>query len=122
MIQSRRYIVTYIVKDPCIKCKHMDCVLVCPTDCFHEGENMLVINPDECIDCGVCIPECPVDAISEDFNDDPDGKWLAINEKYSKLWPVITTIGDVPHDAAKYESETGKFEKYFSEYPGKGDL
>lgn len=83
---------------------------------------MLVINPDPCIDCGVCIPECPVDAITEDFNDDPDGKWLAINLKYSKLWPQITKSRDAPADAEKYESETGKFEKYFSEAPGKGDM
>jgi len=113
---------TFIVKDACVKCKHMDCVSVCPTECFHEGENMLVINPENCIYCGICVPECPVDAISDEFGDDSDGKWLAINEKYSKLWPVITTIGDVPPDAAKYESETGKFEKYFSSKPGKGDL
>jgi len=113
---------TYIVKDACIKCKHMDCVTVCPTDCFHEGENMLVINPDPCIHCGVCAPECPVDAITEDTHDTPDGKWLAINIKYSKLWPVITQIGDVPNDAKKHESETDKFEKYFSPRPGKGDL
>ena len=113
---------TYIVKDACVKCKHMTCVDVCPTDCFHEGENMLVINPDPCIDCGVCIPECPVDAITEDFNDDPDGKWLAINLKYSKLWPQITKSRDAPADAEKHESETGKFEKYFSEAPGKGDM
>ena len=55
---------TYIVTDPCVKCKFMDCVEVCPVDCFYEGENFLVINPDECIDCGVCEPECPVDAIA----------------------------------------------------------
>jgi len=54
---------TYVVLDACIKCKHTDCVEVCPVDCFYEGENMLVIHPDECIDCGVCEPECPVDAI-----------------------------------------------------------
>ena len=54
---------TYIVNDKCIKCKLMDCVEVCPVDCFYEGKNMLVIKPDECIDCGVCEPECPVDAI-----------------------------------------------------------
>ena len=57
---------TYLVKDECIKCKHMDCVEVCPVDCFYEGENFLSINPDECIDCGVCEPECPVDAIVPD--------------------------------------------------------
>ena len=57
---------TYIVNESCIKCKYMDCVEVCPVDCFYEGENMLVIHPDECIDCGVCEPECPVDAIKPD--------------------------------------------------------
>ena len=57
---------TYIVNDNCIKCKYMDCVEVCPVDCFYEGENMLVIHPDECIDCGVCEPECPVEAIKPD--------------------------------------------------------
>ena len=60
---------TYIVKDECIKCKLTDCVEVCPVDCFYEGENMLVINPDECIDCGVCEPECPIDAIKPDTDD-----------------------------------------------------
>ena len=58
---------TYIVNDSCIRCKYMDCVEVCPVDCFYEGENMLVIHPDECIDCGVCEPECPVDAIKADY-------------------------------------------------------
>ena len=57
---------TYIVNESCIRCKYMDCVEVCPVDCFYEGENMLVIHPDECIDCGVCEPECPVDAIKPD--------------------------------------------------------
>ena len=112
---------TYLVTDACVKCKHMDCVEVCPEDCFHEGENMLVIDPVECIDCGVCVPQCPVDAIIEDFDDDPDGKWLSINKKYSEIWPVISEIGDVPSDAALYADETGKFEKYFSEKAGKGD-
>ena len=76
---------TYIVKDECIKCKLTDCVEVCPVDCFYEGENMLVINPDECIDCGVCEPECPIDAIVAD--DDPTlddkEKWLSVNTKPS---------------------------------------
>ena len=70
---------TYIVTDACIKCKYMDCVEVCPVDCFYEGENMLVIHPEECIDCGVCEPECPVEAIVPDTEDEPDGKWLKIN-------------------------------------------
>ena len=112
---------TYIVKDECVKCKFTDCVEVCPVDCFYEGENFLVIHPDECIDCGVCEPECPVDAIVPDTEDDPYGKWLAINTKYAELWPVITTKRDPLPEAEKYETETGKFEKYFSEKPGKGD-
>ena len=79
----------------------MDCVAVCPVDCFYEGENMLVINPDECIDCGVCEPECPVDAIVADntFRDVGEQfKWEEINRKYSNLWPVITQVRpeDVP--------------------------
>ena len=74
--------------DKCIKCKLMDCVEVCPVDCFYEGKNMLVIKPDECIDCGVCEPECPVDAIISD-NDDINGKWLEVNKKYADIWPNI---------------------------------
>jgi ferredoxin len=111
---------TYIVTDPCIKCKFMDCVEVCPVDCFYEGENFLAINPDECIDCGVCEPECPVDAIKPDTEDDPDGKWLRINTEYSKVWPNITLKGTPPADAEQYERETEKLEKYFSEKPGQG--
>ena len=74
---------TYIVNDNCIKCKYMDCVEVCPVDCFYEGENMLVIHPDECIDCGVCEPECPVDAIKPDTEPGVE-KWLAINADFAK--------------------------------------
>lgn len=121
LIVRRSAPMTYIVKDECIRCKHMDCVEVCPVDCFYEGENMLVIHPDECIDCGVCEPECPVDAIVPDTEDDPDGKWLEINAKYAAIWPVITTIGTVPADAEKYANETNKFEKYFSPKPGTGE-
>ena len=75
---------TYIVKDECIKCKLTDCVEVCPVDCFYEGENFLVIHPDECIDCGVCEPECPIDAIKPDTDEsikDMD-KWLLINKSF----------------------------------------
>jgi ferredoxin len=111
---------TYIVTDACVRCKFTDCVEVCPVDCFYEGENFLVIHPDECIDCGVCEPECPVEAIKPDTEDDPDGKWLAINSKYAEIWPVISLKIDAPVDAEKFETETGKFEKYFSEKPGKG--
>ena len=83
---------TYIVKDECIKCKLTDCVEVCPVDCFYEGENMLVIHPDECIDCGVCEPECPIDAIKADTDDavEDKEKWLLLNKKFSAIWPNIS--------------------------------
>tara|TARA_B100000029_G_scaffold32551_1_gene31067 strand:+ start:512 stop:853 length:342 start_codon:yes stop_codon:yes gene_type:complete len=111
---------TYIVKDECIKCKLTDCVEVCPVDCFYEGENMLVIHPEECIDCGVCEPECPVDAIVADtaYNEDDKDKWLDLNKKYSKLWPNITKKKSPPKDEDKYRNEKNKYEKYFSEKPG----
>ncbi len=80
---------TYIVNESCIKCKLMDCVEICPVDCFYEGENMLVIHPDECIDCGVCEPECPVDAIKPDTEPGAE-KWLPLNAEYARIWPNIT--------------------------------
>jgi ferredoxin len=94
-------------------------VEVCPVDCFHEGENFLVINPDVCIDCGVCVPECPVDAIIIG-KQDVDGRWLEINRKYAEIWPIITVRGKVPADAEQFADVTDKFAKYFSEAPGKG--
>lgn len=101
---------THVVTDECVKCKYTDCVEVCPVDCFHEGEHMLVINPDECIDCGVCIPWCPVDAIQLES---PDLiKWIEINKQHSEEWPVITQLKPAPPDAEKYKDETGKYEKY----------
>jgi ferredoxin len=81
---------TYVVTEPCVKCKYTDCVDVCPVDCFHEGENFLVINPDECIDCGACVPECPTEAIFEE-NEVPE-KWeeyIEINARLAAHWPVI---------------------------------
>lgn len=112
---------TYIVNDQCIRCKHMDCVSVCPVDCFYEGENMLVINPIECIDCGVCEPECPADAIKPD-TDEGAKEWVSFNAKYSALWPNITKprLEDVPADAEQWHGVEGKI-KYLSELPGKGD-
>ena len=80
---------TYVVNESCIKCKLMDCVEVCPVDCFYEGENMLVIHPDECIDCGVCEPECPIEAIKPDTEAGLE-KWLGINAEFAKTWPNIT--------------------------------
>jgi ferredoxin len=112
--------VTYVVLDGCIKCKFTDCVEVCPVDCFYEGENMLVIHPDECIDCGVCEPECPVDAIKPDTEPGLE-RWLELNREYSEKWPNITVKKDALPDAAQYEKETGKLEKYFSSNPGAGD-
>ena len=112
---------TYIVKEECIKCKLTDCVEVCPVDCFYEGENMLVINPDECIDCGVCEPECPINAIEPDTNNETK-KWIELNTKYSSIWPNITKKRslDVPKDQEKWREVKNK-EKYFSKKPGKGD-
>jgi ferredoxin len=110
---------TYVVTEACIRCKFQDCVEVCPVDCFYEGDNMLVIHPDECIDCGVCEPECPVEAIVPDTAGNVT-KWLEINRKYAETWPNITRKGEVPGDAEGHREEPGKFEKYFSDKPGKG--
>jgi len=110
---------TYVVTEPCIKCKYMDCIEVCPVDCFYEGENMLSIHPDECIDCGVCEPECPVEAIIPDTDQEAD-EWVERNRAWSEKWPNITRKGEPPADADKYKDETGKFEKYFTENPGTG--
>ena len=107
---------TYIVNDKCIKCKLMDCVEVCPVDCFYEGENMLVIKPDECIDCGVCEPECPIEAIEPDTKEGT-ATWIEINKKYSELWPNITIKGQPPEDEAKWRGVNNKL-KYLSEKPG----
>ena len=112
---------TYIVTDACVRCKYTDCVEVCPVDCFYEGENFLVIHPDDCIDCGVCEPECPVEAIKPDTEDDKDGKWLAVNSKFAEIWPNITLRKDPPADADQMADEKGKFDKYFSEKPGDGN-
>jgi ferredoxin len=111
---------TYIVNDACIKCKHTDCVEVCPVDCFYEGENMLVIHPDECIDCGVCEPECPVDAIKPDTEPGLE-RWLELNREYSQKWPNITGKKAALPEAAEFAKVQGKFEKYFSTNPGSGD-
>jgi ferredoxin len=111
---------TYVVTEACIKCKYTDCVEVCPVDCFYEGENMLVIHPDECIDCGVCEPECPADAIKPDTEPGLE-KWLEVNTEYAKTWPNITQKKESPADAKDFEGKEGKFEKYFSPNPGAGD-
>jgi ferredoxin len=112
--------VTYVVTENCIKCKYMDCVEVCPVDCFYEGENMLVIHPDECIDCGVCEPECPAEAILPDTAPGLD-KWLKLNAEYAEVWPNIVAKGEPPTDAGAFDGQPDKFEKYFSSNPGQGD-
>jgi ferredoxin len=110
---------TYIVNGSCIRCKYMDCVEVCPVDCFYEGENMLVIHPDECIDCGVCEPECPVDAIKPDTEPGLE-KWLEINTQYAQVWPNITVKREPPADAKDWEGKPDKTD-LFSPNPGSGD-
>jgi ferredoxin len=111
---------TYVVTENCIKCKYTDCVEVCPVDCFYEGDNMLVIHPDECIDCGVCEPECPADAIKPDTEPGLE-KWLEVNAEYAKTWPNITQKKESPADAKEFDGMDGKFEKYFSPKAGSGD-
>ena len=111
---------TYVVTEQCIKCKYMDCVEVCPVDCFYVGENMLVINPDECIDCGVCEPECPAEAIIPDTDGRAEA-WVEMNREYAGKWPNITRKGEAPTDADQWKGVDGKFEKHFSPNPGTGN-
>jgi len=108
---------TYVVTEPCIKCKYMDCVEVCPVDCFYEGENFLVINPDECIDCGVCEPECPVEAILPD-TEARAVAWVETNRKYAADWPNITRKGIPPADADEWKGKPDKT-ALLSPNPGK---
>ena len=103
---------TYVVNDKCILCKHTTCVSVCPVDCFYEGENMLVINPDECIDCGVCEPECPEDAIKADT--DPEGEgWVEFNKQWSEAWQVLDVQKEPMPEYEKHSGEADKLKKYF---------
>ena len=99
----------FVVTENCIKCKHTDCVEVCPVDCFHEGPNFLVIDPDECIDCTLCEPECPVNAIFPE-EDVPAGQepFVALNAELAKEWPVLTTRKDPPADAAEWDGKPNK--------------
>ena len=110
---------TFVVTDACVRCKYTDCVEVCPVDCFYEGENMLVIHPDECIDCGVCEPECPVEAIKPESEELL--KWVEINREYAMQWPNITKIKPAPADADQFKNVENKFETHFSPKPGVGD-
>jgi ferredoxin len=109
---------TYVVKDECIRCKYTDCVEVCPVDCFYEGDNMLVIDPETCIDCGVCEAECPAGAIKADTEPHME-KWVEFNAKYAKIWPNITVRKDPPEDADEWLNVDNKLEKYFNPSPPK---
>lgn len=101
----------FIVTESCIKCKYTDCVEVCPVDCFHEGPNMLVIDPDECIDCTLCEPECPVDAImSEDDVPDNMQEFIQLNAELSREWPVLSEMKDAPADADDWKEVKDKLQ------------
>lgn len=100
---------TYVVTENCIKCKYTDCVDVCPVDCFREGPNFLVIDPDECIDCTLCVPECPAEAIfAEDDVPETQREFIALNAELAKEWPAITERKAPPPDADEWRGKPGK--------------
>lgn len=100
---------TFVVTESCIRCKYMDCVEVCPVNCFYEGPNSLAIHPDECIDCALCEPECPVNAIyAEDELPEAQREFLELNRKLSQKWPNITQMKAPPTDADKWKEVADK--------------
>jgi len=100
---------TYVVTENCIKCKYTDCVEVCPVDCFHEGPNFLVIDPEECIDCNLCVAECPAEAIfPEDDVPASQHSFIALNAELAKEWPAITEKKEAPPDADTWNGKPGK--------------
>ena len=100
---------TFVVGENCIKCKHTDCVEVCPVDCFYEGPNILVIHPDECIDCALCVPKCPVNAIfAEDELPADQKEFLQLNAELAAIWPNIKVRKDAPSDAEQWNNVPGK--------------
>jgi ferredoxin len=111
LLNSECVYMTFVVTENCIKCKYMDCVEVCPVDCFHEGPNFLVIDPDECIDCTLCEPECPINAILAEDAVPPDQQhYTPLNAELAKLWPVITEKKDPPADAKEWEGVADKLQ------------
>lgn len=110
---------TFVVTENCIKCKYTDCVEVCPVDCFYEGPNFLAIDPDECIDCALCEPECPAEAIySEDELPDDQAEFLEINADLAAKWPNITEKKDPPPDAEQWDTVPNKKQYLETESPG----
>ncbi|MBA2676713.1 ferredoxin FdxA [Ramlibacter sp.] len=100
---------TFVVTEQCIQCKFMDCVEVCPVDCFHEGPNFLAIDPDVCIDCNVCVPECPVDAIYQDKELPADQKdFLQINARLAAAWPQVVAKSAPLPDSNAWRDKPGK--------------
>jgi len=100
---------TYVVAENCVKCKYTDCVEVCPVDCFHEGPNFLVIDPEECIDCNLCVAECPAQAIfPEDDVPADQRQFIALNAELARLWPAITEKKAAPADADAWNGKPGK--------------
>lgn len=100
---------TFVVTENCINCKYTDCVDVCPVDCFREGPNMLVIDPDECIDCTLCEPECPVNAIySEDEVPEDQQAFIQLNAELAKKWPIITEVKSPFPDADEWNDKPDK--------------
>ncbi|WBX99915.1 ferredoxin family protein [Ramlibacter tataouinensis] len=106
---------SYVVTEACIRCKYTDCVAICPVDAFREGQTMLVIDPETCIDCGVCEPQCPVGAIAFDMQADPH--WRELNRTYSRTWPAIRSPRPPPADAGAFRSLSGKYDRYFDGTP-----
>ena len=106
-------VMAFVVGESCIRCKLLDCVEVCPVDCFYEGPNMLVIHPEECIDCALCVPECPVDAIfTEEELPEDQHEFIAINREMAEIWPNITNKKEPPADSDAWRGVPGK-RKYF---------
>lgn len=102
---------TFVVTENCIKCKYTDCVEVCPVDCFHEGPNFLVIDPDECIDCTLCEPECPAQAIfAEDEVPEGQEQFTELNAELAQVWPVITEMKEPADDAQEWDGKSDKLE------------